>query len=217
MMQAAALRPTSDLAQIEHEIWDELSRAARQPTHAWRRMVLSTQADDGWPDARTVVLRECRSDDQRLYVYTDARSVKVRQLQNDERAMLVAWSADLGWQLRLRCHIRPVTSGLSVASRWARIRLTPAAQDYLFPLPPGSDLPGEPSEQLPDDDREGWLDSQPALPADLADVEHPNTVPHHNFAVLEIEVLSVDWLSLAPHGHRRARFEAGGTRRWLAP
>ncbi|MFM2056306.1 MAG: hypothetical protein RLY71_691 [Pseudomonadota bacterium] len=210
MMQAVESVPPSDLAQLERDIWEELALAVRQRTHGWRHMALATRSEDGWPDVRTVVLRECQVEERRLLIYTDARSVKVRQLQADDRATLVAWSADLGWQLRLRCRIQVLTEGLSVASRWARIRLTPAAQDYLFPLPPGADL----SDHVPEDDQEGWLDS--GLATDLPP-HHPDTVAHHYFAVLEIQVQSIDWLALTPQGHRRARFDAPGCGRWLAP
>jgi len=76
-----------------------------------------------------------------------------------------------------------------VSSRWARIKLTPAAQDYISPLPPGSPLG--------------------AVPA-------PERQSREHFAVLTARVQSIDWLELHAEGHRRASFDATG-RRWLAP
>jgi hypothetical protein len=207
-MHAAIAFPPTDLLQIEREVWTELSRAAYMPAHEWRRMVMSTLADDGWPDSRLMVVRECQPEERRLLIYTDARSLKARQLQADGRATLVAWSSTLGWQLRMRCHIEVITSGLSVASRWARIRLTPAAQDYLFPVAPGSDLSEMPP--APDD----WGDAPSAA---MDAYPHPNTVAHHHFAVLSVTVQRLDWLALTAQGHRRARFDAPGKGRWIAP
>lgn len=209
-MHAAVSTLPSDLAQIERDLWFELARAAREPGHEWRQMSLATTAADGWPDTRTVVLRECDPEERRLRFYTDARAGKAKQLLADPRGTLVAWSAQLSWQLRLRCQFDVITSGLSVASRWARIRLTPGAQDYLFPLAPG--------EELREDEA---IYGPSALTSSVQEVggwqPHPNTVAHHHFAVLCADVVSIDWLELAPRIHRRARFDSGGSARWLAP
>jgi pyridoxamine 5'-phosphate oxidase len=51
---------------------------------------------------------------------------------------LLAWSERLGWQLRLRVALAVETEGLGVSSRWARLKMSPAAHDYLSPLPPGA-------------------------------------------------------------------------------
>ena len=100
-------------------------------------MVLSTVAD-GAAQARTVILREVQAEPRELIFFTDARSAKVAQMQAQPMGSLLCWSADIGWQLRLRVRLEVQTSGLRVSSRWAHLKLTPAAQDYLSPLPPGS-------------------------------------------------------------------------------
>lgn len=176
-----------DLAAIEHAVWQELQRAVATRGHPWRVAVLATADGDG-VDARSIVLREVDPAARQLRIYTDARSAKLAQLAVQPRGMLVLWSQDLGWQLRLQVLLEAETAGLAVSSRWAKIKLTPAAQDYLSPLPPGSPL------------------AQPA----------PERGSREHFAVLTAEVQSLDWLELHAQGHRRARFDAGG-RRWLAP
>ena len=82
-------------------------------------------------------------------------------------------------------------TGLAASSRWARIKLSPDAQDYLSPLPPGTPLDAEP---------------EPA----------PAPASRDYFSVVSAKVLSIDWLELHPQGHRRARFE-NNTARWLQP
>jgi hypothetical protein len=95
-----------------------------------------------------------------------------------------------------------LTSGLAVSSRWARIRLSPGARDYLSPLPPGTPVAQPPSDGAP----------EPILDSPLRDTP----VARGAFAVIEAQVLSWDWLELHPQGHRRARFDpAGGC--WLQP
>jgi hypothetical protein len=175
------------LTEIETAVWAELCTAVRDKGHPWRVGVLAT-TDGERADARNVVLRDIEATARTLLVYTDARSAKARQVQRHPQGTLVLWSDPLGWQLRLRVNLVLQTSGLTVSSRWAQLKMTPAAHDYLSPLPPGST------------------------------VEHPlpQRGSRAHFAVLAAEVQAVDWLELHAEGHRRAIFDAKG-RRWVAP
>jgi hypothetical protein len=181
----------ASLAEIEAAVWRELAQAVRDRAHPWRLAVLAT-ADCEGADARTVVLRDLDEPARTLLVYTDPRSPKARQLADHPLGTLVVWSPRLSWQLRLRVRLELHTTGLAVSSRWAQLKMTPAAQDYLSPLPPGSPLG---SGMAP-------------APPERASREH--------FAVLTAEVLALDWLELHALGHRRAVFDAAGAR-WVAP
>lgn len=193
-MGVAAPERLQALPQIEAALWRELSRAVRDRHHAWRLATLATvaaHADGVQPEARMVVLRDCDRDARRLLVYTDARSAKAHQAERRPQGVLVLWSAALSWQLRLNVALVLHTSGLQVSSRWAQLKLSPAAQDYLSPIAPGTAL-DDAAPPAPDRDSRG------------------------HFAVLECQVQSVDWLELHRDGHRRARFDADGAR-WIAP
>ena len=176
------------LALIHRSCWAELAQAARQKDHVFRLMGLATVNGDA-ADLRTVVLREVLADAQRLVFFTDARSPKVKQLQAHPQATLMVWSAQLGWQLRLRVRLEVEVSGLAVSSRWARLKLTPAAMDYLSPLPPGTPL-------------QRFL---------------PERATREQFAVVNAQVQSIDWLELHADGHRRALFDAEGNGQWVTP
>ena len=176
------------LALIENSLWQQLQLAAQQRDHEWRTMVLATIQDDE-AQARSVVLREVDAAARELIFFTDARSAKVAQMRQRPIGTLLCWSSRLSWQLRLRVQLEVQTAGLKVSSRWARLKLTPAAQDYLSPLPPGSPLT-EPYE--------------------------PERASREHFAVVNAHVLSVDWLELHADGHRRAHFGSDGAR-WLQP
>jgi hypothetical protein len=199
-----------DLAEIEAAVWRELERAVHgrdrhQPgaqAHAWRVGVLATRDGDG-VDARSVVLRELDSATRTLLVYTDARSPKARQIAQHPQGTLVLWSAALGWQLRLRVALTLETSGLAVLSRWARLKLTPAAHDYLSPLPPGTAIDGP---------QGGPVEGHTAPHA----AAHPSRESREHFAVIAAEVRAIDWLELDARGHRRAVFD-GGPARWVTP
>jgi pyridoxamine 5'-phosphate oxidase len=173
---------------IEAALWRELQAAPRDKNHPWRAPVLAT-TDGEVGDARTVILREVEPAQTALLMYTDVRAGKVVQIAAHPRGTLVMWSPALGWQLRIRVHLQAVTDGLERSSRWARLKLSPAANDYL-----SSQAPGDP------------LDSALSARGERA-----------YFALLEARVLSIDWLELHAQGHRRARFSNGATPCWLQP
>ena len=180
------------LSAIRTAVWSELAAATRAKDHAWRTPVLAT-VEGATADARVVILREVEVQHQRLRFYTDARAGKVAQMRIAPAGCLVMWSASLHWQVR--CHVRLTldVSGLAATSRWATIRLTPAADDYLSNLPPGAPL-----LDVPD----GGSGS--------------GAVPRAHFAVVSAEVERLDWLELAPTGNRRAIFDVEGER-WVQP
>ncbi|WP_088278852.1 pyridoxamine 5'-phosphate oxidase family protein [Ideonella sp. A 288] len=175
------------LGLIQSACWRELERASRENDHEWRVMSMATLGGDGL-DLRSMVLREVREQENRLTMYTDARSPKVGQIDAQPQAMLLAWSRRLGWQLRLKVDLSIETAGLAVSSRWAQLKMTPAAQDYLSPLPPGAVLEG---------------------------IE-PERATRGHFALIHGKVSAMDWLELHPDGRRRAMFDTQGMR-WLAP
>jgi hypothetical protein len=176
------------LALIEASLWRELQQAAQQPGHEWRTMALATvQGDEA--QARTIVLREVDAQARQLIFYADARSAKVLQMKARPVGTMLCWSSRISWQLRLRVRLSVQTSGLAVSSRWAKLKLTPAAQDYLSPLPPGSPV---------------------------AERFAPERASRSHFAVVTAGVLSVDWLELHADGHRRASFGPDGAQ-WLQP
>ncbi len=180
-------RRLDDLELIESAVWSNLADAAADRGHPWRFAVLAT-TDGTTADARTVVLREVDAAARRLVVYTDARSPKVEQIGAHPLGTMVVYSDPLGWQLRMAVRLQIETTGLAVWSRWARLKMTPAAHDFLSPLPPGSPV------------------ERPT----------PERGTREFFAVMTAEVLAVDWLELHADGHRRARFDEAG-RRWLSP
>ncbi len=176
------------LTLIESGLWQELQLAAQQPGHEWRTLVLAT-VGDGEAQARSVVLREVDAAARELIFFTDARSAKVAQIEAQPIGTLLCWSSRIGWQLRMRVTLQVQSSGLQVSSRWARLKLTPAAQDYLSPLPPGSPV---------------------------AERYAPERASRNHFAVVTARVLSIDWLELHADGHRRAYFGPDGAM-WLQP
>lgn len=176
-----------DLQAIEERLWSELSRAPRDRSHGWRVGVLAT-TDGQSADARSIVLRDVDAPRRLLMFYADSRSPKIRQIEAHPAGTIVLWSEALSWQLRLKVQLGIETGGLVVSSRWARLKMSPGAQDYLSPLPPGTP------------------------------VEHPapERGSREHFSVVTAQIGGIDWLELHAEGHRRAAFDGQG-RRWLTP
>ncbi len=173
---------------LQQACWSELARATHEREHGWRVMALAT-VDAAGADARSIIVREVDASHQRLVFFTDGRSPKLRQLEHHPQGTLLAWCPRLSWQVRLRVTLRRESDQRLEQSRWARLRESPAAQDYLAPR-----APGEPLAETP-----GGA---------------PNSAAH--FAMVNAQVEALDWLELDPDGHRRARFDATGSR-WLQP
>lgn len=188
----------TSLPAIEAALWQQLAAATHDKQHAWRHPVLAT-IDDGMADARTVILREVDVHQKQLMTFSDDRAAKVRQLLRHPRATMVMWSPALNWQLRCRVLLSLDMTGLAATSRWARIKLTTAAQDYLARLPPGA------PRSTPNNDR----DDADTVPAD-------GSLKREYFSVIIAQVLAIDWLELHREGHRRALFDDQGAR-WLQP
>lgn len=178
-------RRLDTLDAIERSVWEELAAAPQDAQHPWRTLVLAT-ANGEHADARTVVLRHTDTAQRELTFFSDARAPKVVQLEAQPVGTLVTWSPALGWQLRLRVRLEVQRDGLAVSSHWARLKLSPAAHDYLSAVAPGSVLGN-------------------ALGA---------RGERAHFALIVASVQSIDWLELSAEGHRRARF-ADDTAAWL--
>jgi hypothetical protein len=173
---------------LQRACWEELTRASHEREHGWRIMTLAT-VESGRAEARSVTLREAYAATDRLVFFTDDRSPKLQQIQTHPQGTLLAWCPRLSWQIRLRVALSRETDPHLALSRWARLRLSPAAQDYLSPL-----APGEPLSEIASEER--------------GSREH--------FAMVNAQVESLDWLELHPDGHRRALFDAEGGR-WVQP
>jgi hypothetical protein len=178
--------------EIRSQIWQELSRAARDRHHAWRTPVIATACKDGSVNARTVVIRNVDKNEGLLQIFTDARSAKATELTSQPKSVFVFWSSRLGWQLRVSVNVNLLSKGPLVERLWNEVKESPAASDYL-----SSFAPGTPLAQSNNKTKDEALDTS-------------------YFAVLNAQVLEIDWLELSRIGHRRARLTADSWE-WLVP
>jgi len=172
---------------VETACWNELAAASRVREHGWRTMTLAT-LDGHWPQARAVTLREVDVAGHRLVFYCDDRSPKLAQIRQHPLGTLQAWCPRLSWQVRLKVRLEEEADEHARNARWSRLRLTPAAQDYLSPLAPGEPM---------------------GLP-------HEQHGAREHFTLVNAQTVAMDWLELHADGHRRAVFDDSGPR-WVQP
>ncbi len=177
-----------DYDDIVEEAWQRLERAADEPAHPMRLLVLATVDSGGAPEARLMVLRGASRRLGKLWIYTDARSQKVDQLRERPAVALVAWDGACGVQLRVRGNATVCGTGPAADTHWNHAAMAVRA---LFSAP---DAPGRPL-RLPD----------PRLMSVKRSLdEGQEAEARGNFAVLEIAVRSIEWLQIMDGEQRRA-------------
>ena len=157
---------------------------------AARLPVLATRDAQGWPSARTMVLRSFDARDWTLDIHSDADAAKVLQLTDGPRAAIHVWDAEASLQIRMRAHV---------------VRLPYDEEKGLW-------------EEVPESARAQYgAVPPPGTPIAAAEAWHPNPRPAR-FAVLRARVLRVELLHIGEI-HRRARYEReeGWQGSWLVP
>lgn len=121
---------------IWQTVWDTLDKGVADAKHPARLPTFATVSTDGWPEARTVVLRSADQELAELTAHTDLYSDKVKSLTDTPRAALHIWDAEQNLQIRLQAEVS-LHSGSSTRALWGRIP-DHAQQSYGVTPPPGT-------------------------------------------------------------------------------
>ena len=175
---------------IHTRVWQSLGRGVADRLHPARHPTLATISPDGWPEARTVVLRSADPVAAMLTAHTDLHSAKVASLRATPRAALHVWMPKDRLQLRLNCFVS-MRHGADVADIWAKV---PDLSRQSYGITPA---PGTP------------------ISSDLGYVKAPDAA---TFTVLGFTVMHIDAVHLGDM-HRRAGFQRGDdwAGQWLVP
>lgn len=167
-------------------------------------MTLATCTPTG-ADARIVVLRQADVQQKSVWFHTDARAGKISQLEQFPNATLLFWDGNHQLQFRLTVKTHLHTDDPVADEHWQKL-WTGGRKTYLSEKKPGSEL-AEPYSGFPPQFGE-------ALPS-----EAESEIGRPNFAVIECQVLQLDYLKLGRAGQTRAQFQYKPTEffTWLAP
>jgi hypothetical protein len=202
-VDAAGHAAPDTLDGVWDDAWSRLETAVRDRRHAYRTCVVASAGDDG-VDARTVVLRGADREAGTLRFHTDRRSPKLAQLLQDRRVALVFYGD--GVQVRVRGLAGVLADGAAVDDAW-EATASISRRCYLTTDPPGTPSPAPTA----------------GLPPDLTMLRPPierTAGGRAAFAVVAVQVQSLDWLHLAAHGQRRAGFSRDGQSwmsTWMVP
>lgn len=171
-------------------VWATLARGVADAQHPARLPTLATVSADGWPEARTVVLRSADHDAGEVTLHTDVSSDKIKSLRTTPRAALHIWDADQCLQIRLQAEVT-IDTGPDTRVLWDRIP-DHAQQSYGVTPPPGTVI---------------------TTALDYIKIPDPDT-----FAVLQCKVMHIDAVHLGAD-HRRAQFSRARhwNGEWLSP
>ena len=181
----------SDYLQTLDGMFDAAWTRLEQGALARAQIVFATTSVDGYPEARTVVLRHVDRNARLIDTYTDIQSDKIASLRKLPRAAIHLWDADLKLQLRLQADVR-ITTGAQTDAMWAGVP-DHARQSYGVVPAPGTVIDGP------------------------TNYTKPST--QEQFAVLRCTIRTLDVVSLADP-HRRACFRSQSgewSANWLAP
>jgi len=180
----------SDLAAFLDHAWQRLSRGVADRRAAARHPVFATVSPDGWPEARTVVLRAADREAAAVEVHTDASSAKVAALTHTPRAQLHIWDDKPRLQIRLCARVE-ILQGDTVADHWARV---------------------------PDMSRAAYGKSPPRGAPIPAPFDYREDRAQAAFTVLRCHLERVDLVELG-EAHRRAAYRKvdGWAGQWVVP
>ena len=186
------------LDDIRADAFARLSRGVTDRGSPFRTPAFATVDALGHPSVRTVVLRAFDPASRVLRVHTDLRAAKVEQVLARPAVALHVWDEADAIQVRVSGRATPHVGDERTRAEWAGLHPGIRATYTARPTP-GTPL-ADPAEANRD-----RVDERAA---------------EANFAVVDVEMLGLDWLHLAQGGHRRARFEWSDERdaaTWIVP
>jgi len=170
--------------------WKLLAQGVADRNHPARQPTFATVSPDGWPEARTVVLRALDQTKRSLDIQTDLQSDKIKSLEETSKAAVHFWSPEQRLQIRVQASVR-VLSGPEVEAIW---------------------------QTVPDVARQAYgISPAPGTPIANA-LDYVKAPDRANFAVLKCAAQTMDLLHLGDD-YRRARFTRARdwVGEWLAP
>lgn len=196
----------ADLSSILQSSWALLEAGAANRRAMMHSPVVASVNQLGHPDQRVMVLRHADPLERLLRFHTDSRSPKVEQVGDGAPVHILAYEAEARVQLRMGGQGWVSRDGLDADMAWRSSSLF-ARRCYLV-----EDAPGAASDR-----------GTSGLPADVEGrkpSEDEVALGRPNFALLNVRIDCMDWLSLDQRGHRRALIqwsEGEPSGRWLVP
>ena len=179
----------TSLQSVHAEIWEALRRGQHDPGSALHWPALSTVDEQGYPEARTLVLRDVDAAHRTLTAYTDWRSAKVAEMRARPEAHWLFHDSDERLQIRARGATTLHHLDATCAAIWDDLD-SDARLHYAAQPAPGV-VTAEPTSGLPAE----WIEQTP----EVSELDELQT----NFCVLITRVSSLEMLYLGKDRFQR--------------
>ena len=198
----------NDLALSFEKAWAMLADGANSRRGAAHAPVVASIDGDGSPSQRVMILRQADLATRRLRFHTDARSTKIAEVANGAPTSLLIYDAEEKVQLRINGTACIDADSADADIAWQQ-STTFARRCYMASAAPGQ-IADAPTSGLP-------LSVEGKQPT-----ENDLTAHRVNFAVIWVDVVTLEFLYLANAGHRRAKWQwntslQSWSGNWLVP
>jgi pyridoxamine 5'-phosphate oxidase len=191
---------------IYNNIKKLLTTGAKSRKHAFHTPIFSNSNHDYTTESRVVVLRKFDESSLKLTFNTDMRSPKIINLQKNNNSFFVFYDPEIKIQLRIKTQSFINNKNQLTKDSWEQTRLF-SRKCYLTEKAPSS------KTNIPED----------GLPIKLKGIdpdEKESENGYDNFAVIENNILNIDWLYLKSSGHRRLNINFNNSKtlfEWIIP
>ncbi|WP_373492558.1 pyridoxamine 5'-phosphate oxidase family protein [Parasphingorhabdus sp.] len=182
----------NDLSLSLKQAWELLRAGAADRHSPLHTPVVATVTGAGTASQRIMVLRAVDQHSRRLRFNTDLRGSKVAEVGRGASVSLLGYHPEAKVQLRLSGKAEVQSTGPDADAAWEQASLY-GQRCYLAEPAPGSPVDAPTS---------GLASAIEGVKPTPDQVRTGRT----NFAILLVEVETIEWLYLAHRGHRRARF-----------
>ena len=188
---------------ILDEIWSLLQRGVADRNEDFRLPVVIVSSIDS-AEGRVVVLRGAFKDKNILRFHTDFRSSKIKSLMENKKIYFVFYNKKRKIQVRAEGVAIVHKDNEITKEAWTKTQMM-SRKCYLSPQAPGDFINDSASDLSKDMGNEMPTYEQ-------------SEIGYKNFCVIESKIKSFEWLYLASHGHRRAKFMLDENKStWLVP
>jgi general stress protein 26 len=177
---------------LAEHAWRRLVACANDRTHPMRLMVMATAGIGGRPSARTMTVRGASRELSRIWFHTDRRTPKAMDIRANPNVCLVCFDPRDGVELRLSGRAELLDTGPEADRHWHQAEMI-IRHLYSSPHSPGEPAP-PPDPEL--------SHSHEALSEALT------RRARANFAVIEVNVETIDWFQILETRSSRAILRA---------
>ncbi|MBY0479531.1 MAG: pyridoxamine 5'-phosphate oxidase family protein [Chitinophagaceae bacterium] len=191
------------LEDLDKDCWVRLLNGALKSKDEFHTAAVAT-LQDGDINFRTMVLRKVIPQEKQIHFHTDIRSKKWEELQQSNNISLLFYNAAAKMQMRINGQATLHCNNAITETAWEKTGVS-SRHSYLTIAPPS----------IPSAVPTSGLDEAFAL---RNPTQEESEAGKHNFGVISVQALSLDWLWLHHAGHRRAFFDYKNQERcWLIP